>query len=175
LLHFSSLTTSDHHELQGCGEIVPRASGDLLSAYVNYPQGPEQANDNHDKRILLDLVATIKPVKPLSIILNYDNGQQDQSAGLGTQELSGISGIVKYDINDTYSISARGESLNDSDGYGTGTPQELAEFTLTPEMRLTGGLILRAEYRHDTSNVMSFDNNTKTSQNTFALAAMYRW
>jgi len=154
---------------------VNLVSGDLLSAYVNYLQGPEQTNDNHDKRILLDLVATIKPIKPLSIILNYDNGQQDQSAGLGTQKLSGISGIVKYDINDTYSISARGESLNDSDGYGTGTPRELAEFTLTPEMRLTGGLILRAEYRHDTSNVMSFDNNTKTSQNTFALAAMYRW
>jgi len=157
------------------GVSVNIATGDLFSAYINYLAGPEQNNDNHDNRELLDLVATIKPIKPLSIILNYDNGQQDRSAGLGTQKLSGISGIVKYDINDTYSISARGESLNDSDGYGTGTPQELGEFTLTPEIRLTGGIILRPEYRHDMSNIKSFDNNTKKTQDTFALAAMYRW
>jgi len=166
---------SDNNSGKTVGVSVNIATGDLFSAYINYLQGPETTNDNHDKRDLLDLVATIKPIKPLSIILNYDNVQQDQSAGLGTQKLSGISGIVKYDINDTYSISIRGESMNDADAFGPAMPQELGEFTLTPEMRLTGGLILRAEYRHDKSNVMSFDNDTKTSQNTFALAAMYRW
>jgi Putative beta-barrel porin-2, OmpL-like. bbp2 len=166
---------TDNNSGKTVGVSVNIATGDLFSGYINYLQGPEQTNDNHDKRILLDLVATIKPIKPLSIILNYDNGQQDQSAGLGTQKSSGISGIVKYDINDTYSISVRGESFNDSDGYSTGTPQELAEFTLTPEIRLTGGLILRPEYRHDTSNIDSFDNGTKKTQDTFALAAMYRW
>jgi putative OmpL-like beta-barrel porin-2 len=166
---------TDNNSGKTVGVSVNIATGDLFSGYINYLQGPEQTNDNHDKRILLDLVATIKPIKPLSLILNYDNGQQDQSAGLGTQKSSGISGIVKYDINDTYSISVRGESFNDSDGYSTGTPQELAEFTLTPEIRLTGGLILRPEYRHDTSNIDSFDNGTKKTQDTFALAAMYRW
>jgi len=166
---------TDNNSGKTGGVSVNIATGDLFSAYINYLAGPEQNNDNHDNRELLDLVATIKPIKPLSIILNYDNGQQDRSAGLGTQKLSGISGIVKYDINDTYSISARGESLNDSDGYGTGTPQELGEFTLTPEIRLTGGIILRPEYRHDMSNIKSFDNNTKKTQDTFALAAMYRW
>ena len=166
---------TDNNSGKTAGVSVNIATGDLFSGYINYLQGPEQTNDNHDKRILLDLVATIKPIKPLSIILNYDNGQQDQSAGAGTEKSSGISGIVKYDINDTYSISVRGESFNDSDGYSTGTPQELAEFTLTPEIRLTGGLILRPEYRHDTSNIDSFDNGTKKTQDTFALAAMYRW
>jgi len=166
---------TDNNSGKTVGVSVNIATGDLFSGYINYLQGPEQTNDNHDKRILLDLVATIKPIKPLSIILNYDNGQQDQSAGAGTEKSSGISGIVKYDINDTYSISVRGESFNDSDGYSTGTPQELAEFTLTPEIRLTGGLILRPEYRHDTSNIDSFDNGTKKTQDTFALAAMYRW
>jgi len=166
---------TDNNSGKTVGVSVNIATGDLFSGYINYLQGSEQTNDNHDKRILLDLVATIKPIKPLSIILNYDNGQQDQSAGAGTEKSSGISGIVKYDINDTYSISVRGESFNDSDGYSTGTPQELAEFTLTPEIRLTGGLILRPEYRHDTSNIDSFDNGTKKTQDTFALAAMYRW
>jgi len=179
---------SDNNSGKTVGVSVNIATGDLFSAYINYLQGPETTNDNHDKRDLLDLVATIKPIKPLSIILNYDNVFQDNTGteastatGFpGSVRLSGISGIVKYDINDTFSISARGESVNDSDGYiGTpntpGTPQELAEFTLTPEIRLTGGLILRPEYRHDKSNIKSFDNDTKRSQDTFALAAMYRW
>ncbi len=165
------------------GLSVNLADGDPLSASINYLQGPETTNDNHDNRTLLDLVATIKPIKPLSIILNYDNGTQDNTGAValaetgftGSVRLSGFSGIVKYDINDMYSISVRGESFNDSDGYGTGTPQELAEFTLTPEIRLGGGLIVRPEYRHDTSNKESFDNNTKKTQDTYALAAMYRW
>jgi hypothetical protein len=47
--------------------------------------------------------------------------------------------------------------------------------TLTWEIRLNGGLVLRPEYRHDSSDVASFDNGTKNSQNTVALGAMYRW
>ncbi len=173
------------------GVSVNIVTGDLFSAYVNYLSGPETNNDNHDNRDLLDLVATIKPIKPLSIILNYDNVLQDNTmagATFGAVRLYGFSGIVKYDINDTYSISVRGESVNDSDGYigyvdgvTTTTPaglvksQELAEFTLTPEIRLGGGLVVRPEYRHDTSNKDSFDNGTKKTQDTYSLAFMYRW
>jgi len=46
---------------------------------------------------------------------------------------------------------------------------------VTPEIRIPGGLIIRPEYRHDTSNEKSFDNATKKSQDTIALGAMYRW
>ncbi len=157
------------------GVSVNYAPADIFSGYVNYMSGPEQTNNNRDMRTLLDLVATIKPVKPLSIILNYDNGMEENAVATGNAKWSGVSGIVKYDFNDTYSLAVRGESFDDADGFRTGTQQKLTEVTVTPEIRLAGGLIVRPEYRHDTSDKQSFDNGTKKSQDTVALAAMYRW
>ena len=156
------------------GTSINVSVGDPFSAYINYMQGPESDNNNHDQRSLIDLVATIRPIKPFALILNYDNGKQDNS-GAASVKWSGISGIVKYDINDTYSISVRGESFDDKDGFRTGTAQKLTEVTVTPEIRLAGGLVVRPEYRHDSSDKQSFDNGTKKSQDTIALNAMYRW
>jgi Putative beta-barrel porin-2, OmpL-like. bbp2 len=170
---------TDNNSGKTVGVSINLADGDPFSASINYLQGPEETNDNRDNRKLLDLVATIKPLKPLTIILNYDNGS-DQNAPLpsgtsGGASWSGFSGIAKYDINDTFSISFRGETFDDNDGFRTGTAQRLTEYTLTPEIRLAGGFTIRPEYRHDESNHESFDNNTKKNQNTYAIAAMYRW
>jgi hypothetical protein len=147
----------------------------LISGYINYMQGPEQADNTRDNRSLLDIVATIKPVKKLAIILNYDDGKEDNAVAAGDAKWSGLAGIVKYDINDSYSVAVRGEYFDDEDGYRTGTVQKLKEVTLTGDIRLDGGLILRPEYRHDTSNKESFDNGTKKKQDTLALGLMYRW
>jgi hypothetical protein len=158
------------------GVSVGFAPAEIFSGYVNFMTGPEQANNNRDNRTLVDIVATIKPIKPLSIILNYDDGQEDHlAADGGTAKWSGFAGIVKYDINDTFSVAVRGEIFDDKDGVRTGTVQKLKEMTLTFETRLSGGLILRPEYRHDSSDKQSFDNGTKKSQDTLALGAMYRW
>ncbi len=157
------------------GVSIGYAPAEIFSGYLNYMIGPEQDNVNGNKRQLIDLVATIKPIKPLSIILNYDDGREDNAVATGTAKWSGVAGIVKYDINDTYSIAVRGEFFDDEDGFRTGTAQQLSEVTVTPEIRLNGGLIVRPEYRHDISNKDSFDNGTKKTQDTFALAAMYRW
>jgi len=155
------------------GASVNISAGDPFSAYVNYLAGPEQADNNHDKRSLLDLVAMIKPAKPLSIILNYDDGKLD-FPGAASQKWSGVSATVKYDINNTYGIAVRGESFDDKDGARTGVKQKLTEYTVTPEIRLNGGLVLRPEYRHDSSAQQSFENGTKKKQDTIALGAMYR-
>jgi hypothetical protein len=159
------------------GVSVGYAPAEIFSGVVNFMTGPEQSNNNRDNRTLVDLVATIKPIKPLSIILNYDDGKEDNALALGTTDAkwSGFAGIVKYDINDTFSIAARGEYFDDKDGFKTGTVQKLKEVTLTFEARLNGGIILRPEYRHDSSDTESFDNGTKKSQDTLALGALYRW
>jgi len=155
---------------------ISYAPVEAFSGVLNLMTGPEQPDNNRDNRTLVDLVATIKPIKPLSIILNYDDGQEDHlAASGGTAKWSGIAGIVKYDINDTYSIAVRAESFDDKDGVRTGTVQKLTEETVTLEVRLNGGIILRPEYRHDSSDTESFDNGTKKSQDTLALGVMYRW
>jgi hypothetical protein len=167
---------TDNNTGKSFGASVNYAPAESFSGYVNFMTGPEQADNNHDKRTLVDLVATIKPAKPVSIILNYDNGKEDHAALAGdTAKWDGLAGVVKYDINDTYSLSVRGEYFDDKGGSRTGTVQKLKEVTVTPEIRLVGGLILRPEYRHDVSNQQSFDNGTKKTQDTIALGAMYRW
>jgi hypothetical protein len=90
---------TDNNKGKSCGVSVNVAAGDPFSAYINYLQGPESDNNNHDNRSLLDLVATIKPIKPLSIILTYDNGKQDNS-GASSVTWSGFAGTVKYDFNE---------------------------------------------------------------------------
>ncbi len=86
-----------------------------------------------------------------------------------------MSAIAKYDFTDTYSLALRGEYFDDKDGVRTLTAQKLTEVTVTPTIKLAGGLVLMPEYRHDTSDKQSFDNKTKKSQDTLALGAMYRW
>ena len=173
---------TDNNKGKSLGLSVGVAPMEMFSASVNVIRGPEQTDNNRDNRTLIDIVATIKPIKPLSIILNYDDGKEENvdgtllPSGITTDaKWSGLSGIVKYDFNETYSIAVRGEYFDDKDGYRTGTVQKLKEVTVTPEIRLDGGLIVRPEYRHDTSNQESFDNSTKKTQDTIALGVMYAW
>lgn len=167
--------STDNNTAKTIGLSVFVAPAEMFSAYVNYMQGPEQTDNTGNQRTLVDIVATIKPVKPLSIILNYDSATEAMGAGAADVKWNGISGIVKYDISATFSIAVRAEQFDDKDGVRTGAAQKLTEYTVTPEIRLANGLIVRPEYRHDSSDKESFDNGTKKSQDTIALGVMYSW
>jgi hypothetical protein len=188
--------STDNNRGKSYGVSVTYAPAELFSLVVNGMTGPEQdeqgpnaptvGSSGSNKRNMLDIIATIKPIKPLSIILNYDDGREDNVPGTllpsGTSsdaKWDGLAGIIKYDFNATYSLAVRGEYFDDKDGFRTGTVQKLKEVTVTPEIRLNGGVILRPEYRHDTSDKTSFDivngTATKKSQDTLALGVMYRW
>jgi hypothetical protein len=188
--------STDNNKAKTYGLSIGFTPAEVFSLTVNGMTGPEQdeqganaptvGSSSSNTRTLLDLVATIKPIKPLSIILNYDDGREDNIPGTllpsgtsGDAKWSGLAGIIKYDFNDTYSLAVRGEYFDDKDGFRTGLVQKLKEVTVTPEIRLNGGVILRPEYRHDTSDKTSFDivngAATKKSQDTLALGVMYRW
>ncbi len=191
--------SSDNNRSKSYGASVSFTPAETFSLILNGMTGPEQdeslyavpnpavaGSSSSNRRDMLDIVATIKPIKPLSIILNTDNGREQNvpagslpaskvPAGPGQAEWRGIAGVVKYDLTDRNSLAIRGEVFNDEDGLRTGAAQRLKEVTLTWEIRLNGGIILRPEYRHDSSDQASFDNNTKNSQSTVALGAMYRW
>jgi hypothetical protein len=174
---------NDTDKGKSVGVSVGYSPSDLFSGSVNVITGPESVNNSATgttsaRRSLLDIVATIKPIKPLSLIFNIDDGKQDDAvipAGTGDAKWYGISGIAKYDISDKHSVAARAEYYNDKDGFTTGTVQKLKEVTLTWETRMRSGLIIRPEYRHDSSDKDSFDNNTKKKQDTLALGVMYNW
>lgn len=172
--------STDNNKAKTYGLSLIITPAEVFSATVNLMSGPEQDNNDSNKRDLVDLVATIKPTKQLTFTLNGDYGREQNAvtAVAGNTEgavWSGIAGYVKYDINDTYSMTVRAESFRDPEKFRTATASNMKEVTFTPEIRLAGGLILRPEYRHDWSDDAVFDNSTKKSQNTLALGAMYRW
>lgn len=152
------------------------------SFLFNLMYGPEQNSNTSNNRFLFDWVSTLKPLKNLTLILNVDYGVEEGiDPSSKDADWKGISAIVKYEFNDNYTIAIRGEYFKDTDGVRTGIAQEVKEITITPEIKLASGLILRPEYRHDWSTKKAFnlakDGITPTgkSQDTIALGIMYRW
>jgi hypothetical protein len=89
----------------------------------------------------------------------------------------GIAGYANYKFNSKWRVSVRGEGFNDQDGYRTGVAQKWEEVTFTVAYSPIKNLELRAETRHDFSNVNSFvDSNGVTvsnDQQSYALEGVY--
>ncbi len=185
--------STDNNRAKSVGLSVGYAPAEFFSILVNGMTGGEQdetgaaaptvGSSSSNKRDLLDIVATIKPTKKLTFILNTDNAREQDAmlpTGLpGQATWAGYAAIATYDLTDANSVSVRGEVFSDPEGFRTGTSQRLKEMTLTWETRLANGIIIRPEYRHDHSDVPAFDyvgtTATKSYQNTIALGVMYRW
>lgn len=166
--------TDDNNKGKTLGLSVGLTPMEQLSMIFNLMYGPEQDDNGSNNRFLLDWVATIKPVKDLSVIFNIDYAADKNGVADGTNsKWYGMAGIIKYDINDLWSVAARAEYFNDKDGVRTGTAQKVKEVTITPEFRLAKSIIVRPEYRHDWSDKESF--NGRKTQDTIALGVMYTW
>ena len=73
-------------------------------------------------------------------------------------------------------ICLRGEVFWDRDGFRTGTPQTLGEFTGDVEFRIRDNLVVRPEFRYDHSDVSFFENSEggqRHQQTTVAINALY--
>ena len=169
--------TDDNNKVKTFGLSVGIVPMEAFSVNFNLMYGPEKDDNNHDNRFLFDWVGTITPLKNLTFILNTDYATEQHSApDGGTAKWYGIAGIAKYDFSDRYSLSVRAEYFNDQNGLRTGTAQHLKEITITTEIRLAQGLIIRpAEYRHDWSDRKVFDSGNKKRQDTIAMSVMYTW
>lgn len=171
--------TADNNDARSFGLSVGYAPMEQLSMYFNTMYGPEQIHNSSNNRFLFDWVATIKPMKNLSVILNMDYATEDMGPHVNDAKWYGYAGIVKYDFSDLFSLAVRAEYFNDPDGVRTGIKQSMKEITVTPEIRIVNGLIIRPEYRHDWAGKQTFDSHhdimNKKSQDTIALAVMYSW
>ncbi|MFN3476926.1 MAG: porin [Candidatus Methylomirabilales bacterium] len=157
--------------------------------------GPEQPDRNGPKRGLIDVVATYKPIPPLTLIVNYDYGVEEAAVpdgvtgGRKTAQWQGIAAYAIYDLTDHFSIGIRGEFFIDEEGFrlgftdpATGTPArlDLWELTLTARYKLLAHLFASLEYRHDQARKdrLVFDNGNgtgKDSQNTIAFELIYQF
>jgi hypothetical protein len=149
-----------------------------LAIILNGIAGPEQDNDSHDYRDVLDVVATWKPTDHLSLGMNGDWGREAAAAPGGlTAEWKGVAGYLRLSPRGPFALSLRAETFEDRDGARTGTAQTLAGFTLTPEVRLGTSCVVRGDLRLDVSDRAVFEgrNGPRKSQPTMSVNALYHF
>lgn len=147
----------------------------------NWIGGPEAQpnNPSNDKnwRHLFEVAGTIGLTDKLRLTIDTISGHDENNSAITPgQDANWWSfvGYLRYDYNKWFSLNFRGETFDDTDGNRTGVRQHLWGTTFTPEFRLNRHLVMRPEFRHDKSNVMSFGvNNRKDTQDTFAVNALF--
>ncbi len=161
-----------------------------LTLTVGGTWGPEQAYTNGPKRSLIDVVATYKPVPPLTLIVNVDYGVEanavpDETGGSKTARWYGAAGYVLYDLDVRWSVGLRGEFFIDREGFrlgwtdpATGLPArcDLWELTGTVRYKVVDRLWASLEYRHDFANHPVFDGGAaalKKAQGTVLVELIY--
>lgn len=103
------------------------------------------------ERSFVDFVGSYSLTDALSLALNYDWGVQQQHVGPDLK-WNGFAAYVNYALDAQWRVSARGEYLDDQDGFNTGTAQKLKEGTLTVGFAPAKNFELRAEVRYDWSD-----------------------
>lgn len=151
---------------------------------VKYMAGPEQDNNTGNWRHLLNLNLSTTLGKAL-VMADLVYGQEEDVPGIGDSTWSGIAGYVRYPLSEKFYLNARVEVFSDDDGARTAaddgsgglivTPQTLWEFTVTPEYIVNENLVVRAEYRHDSSDKEVFDNGTAKRQDTVGVNAIFHF
>jgi hypothetical protein len=109
-----------------------------------------------------------------------DSGPADAGTVAGAQASNaqwlGVAAYIRAQATRRFALIVRGEAFWDRDGYRTGTAQRLLEATLTPELRVTDGFVVRADLRIDNSDQPVFqraDGLVRHYQPTLALNALY--
>jgi hypothetical protein len=138
------------------------------------------------KRLLLTSLLTIKPIDPLTLIIDYDYGNEGDSVpengALRRAYWQGVAGYIIYNFTDDLSACLRAEMFDDVNGArvfapgGSGFHATYAEITPTLTYRITDGLYWRNEYRHDESDskkVFAHQQNLIRGQDTIATELLY--
>jgi hypothetical protein len=124
-----------------------------------------------DKFYIFNIVAEYKMDK-LTLALNFDQassqgfGNEGPTGGLRVPQ-RGLAVYAKYQLTDAFATGARIEYYSDmlggilttNTGDDTGNGARVITLTLTQELKVAQHLILRFEFRHDSSNQHLFNRN----------------
>ncbi|MFL5478047.1 MAG: outer membrane beta-barrel protein, partial [Gemmatimonadaceae bacterium] len=95
-----------------------------LSVFLNWIGGAEVADNNHSRRNVFDIAATLKPTSILTLGVNGDYGMEDgtsQVAPGADAKWMGIAGYATVAATTKFSIALRGETFHDDGGTRLGT------------------------------------------------------
>ncbi|MGE0072050.1 MAG: outer membrane beta-barrel protein [Thiomonas sp.] len=150
------------------------------SAAYYHGQSPLYGGSGTGVLQLLDLVGTLNATDALSFAANVDILQKDDYAGpgTGTGKANGVALYANYALTEQWTVSARGEYIDDKQGIVSGTAgaNKLKEATLALTYAPIKAVKLMAEVRQDRSDQAIFTDtsgNSTTKQTSLQLQAVY--
>ncbi len=166
----------DNNRSKSVGAQLALTPVDGATVLVNYLGGAER-DSSSDLRHVVDIVAGYKPAGRFSLGANLDYGTEAKALASGDDAIwKGGALYVRAAVSGPWSLTARAEVFDDGDGFRTGTAQTLKEISLTPELKLPSGFLLRLDLRTDRSDQSVFERKerkaTRRSQNTVTLNAL---
>jgi hypothetical protein len=149
--------------------------------------GPEQTRESGNMRVAWSSVATIKPMDPLTLLLEYTLGSEANVAtptAIEDAYWHAFAAIASWGWTDRFTTALRGEVFLDSQaartfGLASSSPAPnvtLGEITLTGSYKFTKMLIGRAEFRQDWANRGVFKKGASgadSNQTTIGLQLLY--
>lgn len=154
-------------------------TSDNMDAYFNFITGPEQEDNEHDWRTVLNAVLVYRASDQLTLVADGVYGIESAAASNGDDaHWCGLAGYGIYKFSDMFSFVGRLEYFNDQDG-SRGLGATVYEATVGVNIHpLPGdewgkGLVVRPELRYDWANHDIFDGGTDESQVTFGVDAIY--
>lgn len=162
---------------------------DAFALASNVIIGPEQPHNTSNQRVTWSNVATIKPVDPLTLYLEYTLGHEANAptpTGIQSAWWHAFAAVASYSWTDRVITALRTELFLDSQGARTGgfaatspiSNVSLGEVTLTGTYKFTKQFLGRAEWRQDWANRGVFKLGTSradSNQTTLALQLIYQY
>ena len=124
-----------------------------VTVFANYMVGPERSGTEGDPRNIVDVNAQWKITDRTVLTVDVVYGSEANAVTHGrTAMWNGFVGYARFGLSDSFALILRGELFNDRDGARTGVAQKLKGITLTPELKVSSHLLVRADLRIDWSN-----------------------
>jgi hypothetical protein len=135
-------------------------SSKVADAALNLFAGPARPGDSSDYRVFFDFWVKLRPLPRLQVGAVVDAGLDPRPDATGNDTWYAGGVFLRGQTTSWHAVALRCEFFEDRDGgVLTGTPQRLAELTLTSEAAL-GPLTLRFEGRVDRSTAPTLDGRT---------------
>jgi hypothetical protein len=162
---------------------------DSFALASNIVVGPEQTHNTNDPRFTWSNVATIKPMDPLTLLLEATFGYEQDAAtptGIKNAQWYAFAATGSWSWTDRFSTAVRTELFLDegasrTQGFGATKPifnVALGEVTLAGTYKFTKMLVGRAEFRQDWANRAVYkrgSSNANSNQTTLGLQLLYQY
>jgi hypothetical protein len=162
---------------------------DAFGLVSNIIVGPEQTRNSGRTRVTWSNVATIKPMDPLTVLLEYTFGVEKKAStptGIKNAEWYALAATGSWGWTDRFSTALRTELFLDegasrTQGLGATKPifnVALGEVTLAATYKFTKMFLGRAEFRQDWANRAVYkrgSSNADANQTTLEMQLLYQY